>query len=148
MIALAQHQPRRYRSPVTVNPVAGFGDPNLKLAHMRPKTIAGAFFVSAMPLYGGRAWETERSAGCQLARFANLRTAATNNRLATVRGSSTTQVGAPPMHTLNPSRLRAAAHRSMAFAALRADSSAATRLARYQHHITKARALESKGGEQ
>ncbi len=52
------------------------------------------------------------------------------------------------MHTLNPSRLRAAAHRSMAFAALRADSSAATRLARYQHHITKARALESKGGEQ
>ena len=44
--------------------------------------------------------------------------------------------------------IRAAAHRRMAFAALRADSSAATRLARYQHHITKARALESKGGEQ
>lgn len=51
-------------------------------------------------------------------------------------------------HTLNPSRLRAAAHRRMAFAALRADSSAATRLARYQHHMTKARALENKGGEQ
>ena len=52
------------------------------------------------------------------------------------------------LHALSPSRLRAAAHRRMAFAALRADSSAATRLARYQHHITKARALESKGGEQ
>ncbi|WP_170307381.1 hypothetical protein [Pseudomonas fluvialis] len=53
------------------------------------------------------------------------------------------------MHnTLNPSRLRAAAHRRMAFAALRADSSAATRLARYQHHITKARALEAVGGAQ
>ena len=148
MIALAQHQPWRYRSPVTVNPVAGFGDPNYKLAHVRPKTIAGAFFVSAMPLYGCRARETFGSAGCQLARFANLRTAATINRLATVRGSSTTQVGAPPMHTLSPSRLRAAAHRRMAFAALRADSSAATRLARYQHHMAKARNLESNGGEQ
>jgi hypothetical protein len=30
----------------------------------------------------------------------------------------------------------------MAFAALRADSSTAVRLARYQHHMTKARALE------
>ena len=63
---------RRYRATVAAKSVTGFGDPNLKLAHMRPKTIAGAFFVSAMPLYGGRAWETERSAGCQLARFANL----------------------------------------------------------------------------
>ena len=44
--------------------------------------------------------------------------------------------------------IRAAAHRRMALAALRADSSLRTRLARYQHHITKARALESKGGEQ
>ena len=52
------------------------------------------------------------------------------------------------MHTLNPSRLRAAAHRRMAFAALRADSSAATRLARYQHHMSQVRALENKGGEQ
>ena len=46
------------------------------------------------------------------------------------------------LHALNPSRLRAAAHRRMAFAALRADSSAAVRLSRYQHHMAKARALE------
>lgn len=52
------------------------------------------------------------------------------------------------LYALIPSRLRAAAHRRMAFAALRADSSAATRLARYQHHMTKARTLESNGGEQ
>ena len=148
MNALAQHQPWRYRSPVTVSPVAGFGDPDMKLAHMRPKTIAGAFFVPAVPLYGGRAWETFGSAGFQFPRFANLRTAATYNRLATVRGSSYNEIGAPPMHTLNPSRLRAAAHRRMAFSALWANSSAATRLARYQHHMAKARNLESNGGEQ
>lgn len=149
--ALAVALPQRYSAPVAVNPATGFGDPNIKLAHLRPKTIAGAFFVLAMLLYGGRAWAGFGLAGCQLARFANLRTAATYNRLATVRGSSTTQVGAPPMknlHALNPSRLRAAAHRRMAFAALRADSSASVRLSRYQHHMAKARALEVAGGAQ
>ena len=143
--ALAVALPQRYSAPVAVNPATGRRGPIFKLAHMRPKTIAGAFFVPVMPLYGGRARETFGSAGCQLARFANLRTAATHYRLATVSGSSTTQVGAPPMkhlHALNPSRLRAAAHRRMAFAALRADSSAAVRLSRYQHHMAKARALE------
>ena len=133
-----------YAAPVTVNPVAGFGDPNNSRRTGAHHPIAGAFFVPAMPCYGGRAWETFGSAGCLESRFANLRTAATHNRLATVRGSSTT-LGAPPMkylHALNPSRLRAAAHRRMAFAALRADSSAAVRLSRYQHHMAKARALE------
>lgn len=134
-----------YAAPVTVNPVTGFGDPIISRRTSARKTIAGAFFVPAMSLYGGRAWETFGSAGCLLSRFANLRTAATHNRLATVRGSSNRTVGAPPMkhlHALNPSRLRAAAHRRMAFAALRADSSAAVRLSRYQHHMAKARALE------
>lgn len=50
------------------------------------------------------------------------------------------------LHALNPSRLRAAAHRRMAFAALRADSSAAVRLGRYRAHMAKARALEAQGG--
>nr|WP_288256869.1 hypothetical protein [uncultured Pseudomonas sp.] len=147
MIALALPATQGYRLSVTVNPVAGFGDPNYKLAHMRPKTIAGAFFVSAMPLYGGRAWETLGSAGCQLARFANLRTAATHNRLATVRGSSTSQVGAPPMkHTLNPSASHAAAWKARAFAALRGNSSLSVRLARYNEAMRRARALEAAGG--
>ena len=79
MIALAQHQPRRYRSPVTVNPVAGFGDPNSKRRTSATKTIAGAFFVLAMLLYGGRARETFGSAGLLCCRFANLRTAATHS---------------------------------------------------------------------
>ena len=139
-----------YSSPVAANSATGFGDPN-ELAHWRPRNPkAGAFFVPASSSYGGCAWETFGSAGFLLPRFANLRTAATHYRLATVRGSSTDK-GAPPMkhlHALNPSRFRAAAHRRMAFAALRADSSAAVRLSRYQHHMAKARALEGQGGVQ
>ena len=140
---------RMYRPAAAANSAVRFGDLNFKLAHKRPMTIAGAFFVLAMLLYGGRTWETFGSAGCQLARFANLRTAATHNRLATVRGSSTSQVGATHMqHALNPSRLRAAAHRAMAIAALHADSSLSTRLKRYNAAMAKARALEVQGGAQ
>ena len=51
-------------------------------------------------------------------------------------------------HALNPSKNRAAAHRAMALAALHANSSLATRLARYNAHMSKARALESTGGAQ
>lgn len=51
-------------------------------------------------------------------------------------------------HALNPSNTstHAAAFRAMAFAALRADSSLSVRLARYNHHMAKARALETVGG--
>lgn len=54
------------------------------------------------------------------------------------------------MHTLNPSALqqRAAAHRSMALAALRADSSLSVRLKRYNAAMARARALEAQGGAQ
>ncbi|MDN3523524.1 hypothetical protein [Halomonas ramblicola] len=45
----------------------------------------------------------------------------------------------------NPSA-RAAAHRAMARAALFSDSSASTRLRRYNHHINKARAFEEQAG--
>ncbi|MCM2329820.1 hypothetical protein SAMN05216229_101257 [Geopseudomonas sagittaria] len=45
----------------------------------------------------------------------------------------------------NPSSLqdRAAAHRAMALAALRADSSLSVRLKRYNHHMSVARSLEA-----
>lgn len=45
------------------------------------------------------------------------------------------------MHALNPSKIRAAAHRAMAIAALHADSSLSVRLNRYRHHMDRARAL-------
>lgn len=41
------------------------------------------------------------------------------------------------MHALSPFKNRAAAHRAMALAALHANSSLATRLARYNAHMTK-----------
>ncbi|WP_425328171.1 hypothetical protein [Pseudomonas nitroreducens] len=46
-------------------------------------------------------------------------------------------------HALNPSDLpgRIAAHKAMAIAALHANSSLATRLKRYNHHMTRARSL-------
>lgn len=52
------------------------------------------------------------------------------------------------MHALIPSKKRAAAHRAMALAALHANSSLATRLARYNDHMAKARAIEAAGGAQ
>ena len=132
-----------YSSPVAANSATGFGDPIKQKAHKRPSPTAGAFFVPVASSYGGCAWDTLGYAGFRVSRFANLRTAATQYRLATIRGSSTTH-GAIPMHSIRT--IRAAAHRRMAFAALHADSSLSTRLARYTHHITKARALEAVGG--
>ena len=131
---------RMYRPTVAANSANGRGNPNIKLAHKRPMSIAGAFSMPAMSLYGGRARETFGSAGCQLARFSTPRTAATQSR-GKDRGSSMTQVGAIPMHALNPSKIRAAAHRAMAIAALHADSSLSVRLNRYRHHMDRARAL-------
>lgn len=46
-------------------------------------------------------------------------------------------------HALNPSKIRAAAHRAMALAALRSTSSLAVRLNRYNHHRAIQRSLES-----
>ena len=53
---------RGYRWSVAANSAIGFGDPDRK-AHKRPITTAGAFFVPAVPCYGGCAWETFGSAG-------------------------------------------------------------------------------------
>ncbi|WP_139211053.1 hypothetical protein [Azotobacter beijerinckii] len=125
--------------------VAGFGDPIRQRRTSAHHSTAGAFFVPAVQSYGGRAWETFGSAGFLCPRFANLRTAATYIRLATNRGSSSDK-GASRMkhsHALNPSKLRALAHRRMALAALHADSSLSTRLARYNHHMTIVRSLEA-----
>lgn len=52
------------------------------------------------------------------------------------------------MHALNPSKIRALAHRKMALSALRASSSLSVRLKRYNHHMDQARALEAQGGVQ
>ncbi|MFZ5934457.1 MULTISPECIES: hypothetical protein [Pseudomonas] len=140
---------RMYRPVVAANSATGFGDPISKRRIGAPMTIAGAFFALAASCYGGCARETFGSAGFRLPRFANLRTAATIIRLATIRGSSIQVNGAVPVQdaiAVPVIRIRAAAHRAMAIAALHADSSLATRLKRYNAAMAKARALEAAGG--
>jgi hypothetical protein len=68
--------------------------------------------------------------------------------LATVRGSSITQVGAPPMQTTLSPSTHAASWKARAFAALRADSSLSVRLRRYNAAMARARAIEAAGGAQ
>ena len=141
---VAHARRRMYREPVAANSVTGFGDPSKSRRTRRPSNPkAGAFFVPPLLSYGSCARDTFGYAGCQLSRFANLRTAATQNRLATISGSSSNQ-GAMPMNRIRT--IRANAHRRMAIAALHADTSLKTRLTRYQQHMTKARALEALGG--
>lgn len=141
-----------YSPPVATLLATGFGDP-IKLAHKRRKSIARRFFSPVAMCHGGCARETLGSAGSQLAQFANLRTAVTQNRLATIHDGSSSQVGALPMQfslTQNPSVTsgKAAAHRAMAIAALHADSSLSVRLKRFNSHMAKARSLEAVGGGQ
>ncbi|MBV4516389.1 hypothetical protein [Pseudomonas kurunegalensis] len=145
---VAGNRDARYGSPKsTVNPVVGFGRPSRYRRNSAPYTIAGAFFVPAVTLYGGCVQDTFGCAGFLYLRSTNLYTAATHS-FGRERGSSQSDTGATPMHALNPLKIRAYAHRRLALAALRADSSLATRLKRYNAAMAKARALEAQGGAQ
>ncbi|WP_138761245.1 hypothetical protein [Pseudomonas lactis] len=137
----------RYSLAVAANSATGLGNPTKSRRNSAPITIAGAFFVPAVTCYGGCAWEAFVPAGFLDSRFTNLRTAATHS-LGNERGSSSNQGATQMKNALNPSKIRAAAHRAMALAALHANSSLATRLSRYNAHMSKARALENAGGAQ
>lgn len=136
-----------YLERVTVNPVTDLGRSGINLAHRRPHSIAGAFFVPAILRNGGCAWDAFGRAGFQVSRSANPRTVTAIPRLAASGGDS--KLGVPPMkHALIPSaalKARAAAHRAMALAALSSNSSLAVRLRRYNHHQLIARDLEALG---
>lgn len=130
---------------VAVNPATGLGGPN----HQRRTSaalVSGAIFVPAAR-NGGCAWESFGAAGFLWCRSADPRTVAPTSCSAAAGGDSSTK-GVTTMAKLrlfptrNPSA-RAAAHRAMAQAALFSDSSASTRLKRYNHHIDKARHLEA-----
>lgn len=130
---------------VTAKSVARFGD-RKDTRRTSAHREAGAFFAPGLHVCGGRAWEPFGAAGFRVCRFANPRTAAPKLFGDSGDGSDNTH-GAIPMRflTRNPSA-RAAAHRAMATSALFADTSAATRLKRYNHHAAKARALEEQAG--
>lgn len=76
----------RYGLPVTVNPVAGFGDP-MSLAHKRPNRQQ-ALFCACRSVSWRLCVGDLRVCRVPRPRFANLRTAASITRLATGRGSS------------------------------------------------------------
>lgn len=145
IIIVASNCDARYGSPVAANSATGLGNPISKRRNSAPITIAGAFFVPAVTCYGGCAWEAFVPAGFLLPRFTNLRTAATHS-LGNERGSSSAEGASLMKHALNPSKIRAHAHRRLAMATLRANSSLSVRLARYNHHAEIARALEAQGG--
>lgn len=141
-MTLALSPSARYCEVVTVNPVTDLGRSNFsrRTSALHPK--AGAFFASAHSCYGGCAWDTFGCAGCLESRSANLRTAATLQSL----GRDQWQLlnsRSYTMSTRNPSKARAAAHRAMALAALRSNSSLAVRLNRYNHHRAIQRSLEA-----
>ena len=66
MSTLAFSPSWRYGLFVAANSAAGFGDPNYPRRTSAAPQTAGAFFVPAVRVYGGCAWETERSAGFQV----------------------------------------------------------------------------------
>lgn len=143
MIALALPRTQGYGLRVTVNPVADLGRSISKRRTSAHHPIAGAFFVPAVPCYGGCAWDTFGCAGSLLPRSANPRTAVTISCLA-ASGDGSSAEGAPPMkHALNPSSSHAAAWKARALAALRGNSSLPVRLARNNEAMQRARALDA-----
>lgn len=132
-----------YGLSVTAKSVTGRGNPNFR--RTSAPISAGAFFVPAV-CYGGCAWDTFGCAGFLKFRFSTPRTVATQSRGKDRGDSSTSGVTTMALFRLLPTRsapARAAAHRAMAKAALFANSSAAVRLKRYNHHMDKARSLEA-----
>ena len=139
---IANPNRRAYSSPVATLLATGRRNLINQTAHKRPYPTAGAFFVPVASSYGGCVWARLGVAGFRLGRFlprTQLPPYPVGRTVAVPKPN-----GAVPMQSIRT--IRAAAHRRMAFAALHADSSLSTRLARYTHHITKARALEAVGG--
>ena len=137
------HQ-RGYIARVAAKSAAGLGRP-IRYGRIGASiTIAGAIFSSPISFYGGCVWKGLGPAGFLYLRSTNPHTAATL-LLGRKRGSSQSDTGAPPMHALIPSKIRAFAHRRMALSALRANSSLSVRLKRYNAHMEQARTLEAVG---
>lgn len=139
---LAMQDDDGYRHPVAANSATGLGGLTSTRRNSATNSIAGAFFAPATSRYGGLRRSTLGCAGLLVRRSANPAQSATLLCLAAERGGSSVQ-GASLMNALNPSDTRAAAHRAMALAALRANSSLAVRLRRYNHHMAIVRSMES-----
>jgi len=136
---------RSYGSLVAANSANDLGGSNDFRRNSAAITIAGAFFVPAFPCYGGLRRSTFGCAGFLNHRSANLAQLATLLCLAAGRGGSHDSGVTSMQHilSLNPFKIRAAAHRAMAMAALHADSALSVRLKRYNTQMAIARTLET-----
>lgn len=137
-----------------VNPPDGRRGPNDNRRTSALHPIAGAFFAPAVRVMAA-VRGTPSGVPVPIGRSANPRTAVSTFVAGSADGSSLT-IGIDAMtpllrlkSALNPSAIsRAKAHRAMALAALRSNSSLQNRLKRYNAHTEKARQLESLGGAQ
>lgn len=147
---LATNHLLRYCSLVTANSVIGFGDSS-NLAHKRPITNSWRFFCACSSCF--MVAVCGRPLGLPDSKFPVRQPAHSCHpkSFGDDPRQLQTKLGATPMTTLlipvtpaitsTINRTRAAAHRAMAAAALRSDSSLGVRLARYNSHMTKARAI-------
>lgn len=140
-------KPGRYSFAVAANSATGCRNPQRYRRTSAQFTIAGVFFRPQSSVMAAVCGQASAWPGSCISGIPTPHMAATQSRRKD-RGSSQNDMGAPHMHALNPFKNRAAAHRAMALAALYANSSLATRLARYNAHMSKARSLESAGGAQ
>ena len=135
----------RYSFAVAAKSVTGCRNPQRYRRTSAQFTIAGVFFRPRSSVMAAVCGQASAWPGSCISGIPTPHMAATQSRRKD-GGSSQNDMGAPHMHALNPSKIRAAAHRAMALAALHANSSLATRLARYNSHMAKARALEATDG--
>lgn len=137
----------RYGSPAVANSAAGIGVPKIRRTHRH----TSGFFVSA-------AWLAYMGGPCGAAQAAPVPNPGTPTRTVPPTLIGVREAGSQPLirisamtHrrtlTLNQSKARIAFHRACALAALRADSSLAVRLSRYNAAMAKARALAAGGAQ-
>ena len=143
---LAKPSQDDYSSPVTANSVTGCRNPSKQKAPSAQNSISGVFLCLKYRFMVAVCGQASAWLGSFCPSILTPHTAATQSREKDRGGSSAK--GAPPMSALIPSAIRAFAHRRMALSALRANSSLATRLKRYSHHMSIARSIESAGGAQ
>ncbi len=136
---LAAHKLLGYSIAIAANSAIGCASPTISRRTAPRKRFFCAHFMV------GCAWEAFAPAGFLDAGLAHPRTVR-HPSCASDPANSKTQ-GVPTMKTLSLpfsakiKRDRIAAHKAMAAAALRADSSLNVRLARYNNHMNKARAI-------
>lgn len=144
IIRLACSLDDRYLLPVAANSAAGRRNPNSKRRYSAQITTAGVFFRLQFRVMAAVCGQASAWSGPFCPGIPTPRMAATQSRRKD-RGSSTAK-GATSMTALIPPSIRLAAHKAMALAALRANSSLSVRLRRYNHHMQQARYLEAQGG--